>query len=205
MSRDIAQAWERIERWLAENAPGSHRSLRAPAAGPDIDRAGAYVPIHGDLRFLLTVHDGTEGYEVEGDDEGEVNPAAWLPGGCEWLSVERMLGVPAVALRGVPRPDWAPWAAPGDAETGFGVDGATGQVRRFPDEGAAPVGSVSPEVRSVTAYLGAVAEALESGTGALVTPDHQPGIALGCLLWEDPERVSLDEAEWSPLHGQEQR
>ncbi|MFJ8249907.1 hypothetical protein [Streptomyces sp. NPDC094466] len=48
-------------------------------------------------------------------------------------------------------------------------------------------------------------EALDSGTGPLVTPDHQPGIALGRLLWEDPERVSLDEAVWSPLHGQEQR
>ncbi|MFD5200656.1 hypothetical protein ACFWM7_10990 [Streptomyces sp. NPDC058375] len=108
--------------------------------------------------------------------------------------------MPVVALLGSPRPDWSPWAAPGDGETGFGIDASTGQVRRFPDEGAAPLDPVSPEFHSIAAYLGAVAEALESGTGPLVTPDHQPGIALGCLLWEHPERISLDEVEWLPLH-----
>ncbi|MFH8978611.1 hypothetical protein [Streptomyces sp. NPDC017890] len=201
MSTEIAQAWVRVESWLERNAPASHRSLRAPASAYDIDRAAAHLPIHGDLRTLLTLHDGVEDYQVEGDEQGEVNPAGWLPEGCEWLPLDRMLGLPAVALVGGPRPRWAPWAVPGDGETGFGVDGDTGQIVRFPDEGGAPEGVLFPPFRSVADYLTAVFQALESGTGPLMTRDDVPGLALGCLLWENPERVSLHEVEWRPLHG----
>ncbi|WP_447041681.1 hypothetical protein [Streptomyces sp. DSM 118878] len=200
MSMEIARAWHRVENWLARNAPGSYRSLRSPASDADLAQADEYMPIHADLRSLLELHDGSEGYEVEGDEEGEVNPAAWLPEGCEWLPLDRMLGLPAVAPHGAPRPGWAPWAAPGDGEVGFGVDGGSGQVVRFPDDGTAPLDSVAPEFSSIAAYLTAVSEALEKGTGLLATADHQPGIALGCLLWENPKRVSLDEVEWRPLH-----
>ncbi|MBL3668525.1 hypothetical protein JL475_21525 [Streptomyces sp. M2CJ-2] len=200
MSIEIVQAWRRVETWLAENAPGSHRSLRAPATDLDIARAREYVPVHEDLQSLLRIHDGAEAYQIDGDEEGEVNPAAWLPEGCEWLPLDRMLSLPVVALVGLDRPDWAPWAAPGDGESGFGIEGASGQVTRFPDEGAAPLESTAPHVTSLAAYLTALSEALESGTGPLITPRGRPGIALDCLLWEDPERVSLDEAPWHPLH-----
>lgn len=79
MPMETAKAWQRVESRLAENAPGSHRSLRPPAT--DLDIAHAQVPLHEDLRTLYALHDGTESYEVEGDEEGEVDPAAWLPDG----------------------------------------------------------------------------------------------------------------------------
>ncbi|GAA4939430.1 hypothetical protein GCM10023238_01380 [Streptomyces heliomycini] len=139
MSTELVQAWQRIETWLAENAPGSHRSLRAPAAELDIARARAYVPVHEDLESLLRIHDGTETHEVDGDEEGEVNPAAWLPEGSEWLPLDRMLSLPAVALADLGRPAWAPWAAPGDGHDGFAVEGSSGHVTRFPDDGLAPL------------------------------------------------------------------
>ncbi|MEU4263978.1 hypothetical protein [Streptomyces sp. NPDC025273] len=200
MNMETWRAWQRVETWLAENAPGSHRSLRPPASDLDIAHAHEYVPLHEDLRTLLALHDGTESYEIDGDEEGEVNPAAWLPESSEWLPLDRMLALPAVALAGSGRPDRAPWAAPGDGHYGFAVEAASGHVTRFPDEGLAPLEPTPAYVTSLAAYLTAFAEALESGTGPLIDPRSRPGIALGCLLWEDPERVSLDEAPWHPLH-----
>lgn len=110
-----------------------------------------------------------------------------------------MLSLPFVAVLGSPRRDRTPWVAPWHGRYGLAVEAASGHVTRFPDEGLAPLSPPPSHVTSLAAYLTALVEALESGTGPLIHPRSRPGTALGCLLWEDPQRVSLDEAPWHPL------
>ena len=53
----------------------------------------------------------------------------------------------------------------------------------------------------ISAYLDAVADALESGTGPLACRDRVlPGVALGSLVWQDPQAVSAVEADGVPVH-----
>ncbi|PJN13445.1 hypothetical protein CG723_02420 [Streptomyces sp. CB01635] len=57
------------------------------------------------------------------------------------------------------------------------------------------------EYASFSTYLDAVADALESGTGPLACRNRVvPGVALGSLVWQDPQAVSAVEAEWVPVH-----
>ncbi|MGY1501849.1 SMI1/KNR4 family protein [Streptomyces sp. QTS52] len=59
-SLDTAQLWRRLERWLADNAPGEHASLRDGATEADIAQLeeGLGFPLHPELKALLARHDG---------------------------------------------------------------------------------------------------------------------------------------------------
>ncbi|MFE5022172.1 hypothetical protein ACFRAO_02280 [Streptomyces sp. NPDC056656] len=82
MSKDIMAAWDRIESWLKVSAPNSYASLRPPAIPEQLAAAQARMGISWpeELAALWLLHDGAEAFEVEGDEEGEVNPAKFLVG-----------------------------------------------------------------------------------------------------------------------------
>ncbi|MFI6288472.1 SMI1/KNR4 family protein [Streptomyces sp. NPDC051018] len=200
----VDAAWGRIEAWLERHAPASHRALgEAPAAGQlaETERSLGFT-LPADLTALLLCHNGTERYEVPGDDEGEVNPAAFLPDG-ELYSLDLIPYVHTLYTDvniGIDPSDrlWVPWAGVDDGHSGLLVDCGSGAIGSF----SHPEGVVRGRWPSMADYLTAVADALERGTGPLMDPARRelPGLSLGCLLWEDPEQPFLDFAEWTPIH-----
>ncbi|MER5935746.1 SMI1/KNR4 family protein [Streptomyces sp. NPDC001928] len=200
----VTFAWGRIEAWLSEHAPGSYRSLRAPAREGEIAAAEAEMGIvlPEGLKALLRLRDGAEGFEVEGDDEGEVRPEQFLDG-YALMSLEAIVGThsryadPEVS-RNEPGIEWCvPWAATDDRWSTLTVDAVDGpgrgQVGAFSWGGGFRRGG-SP---SVAHYLDTVADALAAGTG--MEGGLVPGIALGCLQWQDPGNPIITETEWVPL------
>ncbi|WP_412521350.1 hypothetical protein [Actinomadura madurae] len=63
MTPSIEESWVRFEAWLADHAPVTHATLRAPAESAHIaaaeEQIGTAFP--SDLVRLLSLHDGTCG------------------------------------------------------------------------------------------------------------------------------------------------
>ncbi|MCQ0024044.1 SMI1/KNR4 family protein [Streptomyces somaliensis DSM 40738] len=199
----VEVAFDRVGAWLRKHAPMSYQALGAPASEAEIaaTEAGMHVAFPGELRALLGLHNGTEWCEVEGDEEGELNPAAFLPHGALY-SLEQMRqahtlyanpgpGIGDAALR-----TRVPWAGDDDGFYGLYVDTEGGQVGRFsnpPEFWPLPYGTI-------TGYLTAVADCLESGHGPFAEDPHKvPGLAAGCLLWERPGGTAPASVEWVPV------
>ncbi|MGW7356388.1 SMI1/KNR4 family protein [Streptomyces sp. NPDC054802] len=193
----------RIETWLSEHAPMSYRALRPPVGKAELAAAEANmnVTIPSELRALLSLHDGAEWFEVEGDEEGEADPSAFLPHGALY-SLERMehahtlYANPGPGIGDARLRTHVPWAGDDDGFYGLYVDVAGERVGRFanpPEFSPLPYGAI-------TDYLNAVADCLESGHGPFAEDPHRvPGLAAGCLLWENPGAVMLTAVEWTPL------
>lgn len=91
MTPSVEESWARFEAWLADHAPVTHATLRAPADSAHIaaaeERIGIAFP--NDLVTLLSLHDGTCAC-VPGSGsfwEGGGGPCL-LPGGHALLSVD---------------------------------------------------------------------------------------------------------------------
>ncbi|WP_030542180.1 SMI1/KNR4 family protein [Streptomyces albus] len=56
----MQELWRRFEEWLRRNAPGDYSALRPGASDADISRleSGIGFPLHGELKALLSEHDG---------------------------------------------------------------------------------------------------------------------------------------------------
>ncbi|WP_086559853.1 SMI1/KNR4 family protein [Streptomyces africanus] len=56
----MREPWRRFEQWLRQNAPGDYSTLRPGASDVAISRleSGVGFPLHGDLKSLLSEHDG---------------------------------------------------------------------------------------------------------------------------------------------------
>ncbi|MFE6460506.1 SMI1/KNR4 family protein [Streptomyces cinereoruber] len=199
----VEVAFGRVEAWLGKHAPVSYRTLGAPASPTEIAiaEAGMEVTLPGELRALLGLHDGTEWCEVEGDEEGELNSAAFLPHGALY-SLEQIRqahtlyanpgpGIGDAALR-----FRVPWAGDDEGFHGLYVEADGGQVGRFsnpPEFWPLPYGTIAD-------YLTAVADCLESGSGPFAEDPYKvPGLAAGCLLWERPGGTVPMSVEWVPL------
>lgn len=206
----VQAAWARIEQWLAEHAPLSHRSLLPPAPEEQIDAADAELrrqlgfglPL--ELVALWRLCGGVEHQVIEEDEQGEVGSGAFLPGGVI-LPPGQALGP---RLPGMGQKDgWGglaavPWMTGDEAgpESGHWVsDGGVGRWDLTePPEGPA-------QFPSLAAYFDEVVYTLTEGPADRMGP-YVPGLVWGCLIWDDPTRQqpwrTLDEASahWRPVH-----
>jgi cell wall assembly regulator SMI1 len=133
----VDRAWQRIERWLAANAPVSHGSLRPPASPASIDAAQRRMSVAfpGDLVASLRRHDGATRFGLppffapESVDhiyrDWQTNCQVLAGGGTEWAEPWW-------------HPDFVPFADAGDGGS-LVVDqrpGGHGRVGEFyPEDG----------------------------------------------------------------------
>ncbi|MFF8646455.1 hypothetical protein [Streptomyces sp. NPDC015345] len=205
----VQAAWARLEQWLAEHAPLSHRSLLPPAAGEEIGAADAALRrqlgfgLPEELVALWRLCGGVDHQVIEEDEQGEVGSGAFLPGGVI-MSPGQALGP---RLPGVGKQDgWGslaavPWLTRDEAgpESGHWVsdDGVGHWYLSEPPDG--------PQFASMAAYFDEVFCTLTEGPADRMGSDV-PGLVWGCLIWDDPAREqpfrALDEASahWRPVH-----
>lgn len=203
--RQIADAWQRITRWLQHNAPDSHAALRAGArpvtlTGLEQD-LGVQIP--AELRTLWSLTAGDDG----------VAGAGCLPGNQALMTLD---GVAAFhrqqmdaqahqdTLNGRRSEDdritvwkaaWIPVVSYGvaDRTSGLYLDAATGYLGRWSRYNEGP----GDELDTLATYLEEIADMLEAP--ALATRD-KPGLVGGALVWGsrlDPAQ----EDRWQSLAG----
>ncbi|MDT0346939.1 SMI1/KNR4 family protein [Streptomyces litchfieldiae] len=211
----VVAAWGRVEAWLRTHAPVSAKTILPPAdarvlADAEVQLRAAHG--HGFPEELTALWHlcGGVGWVDFGEDEGGVMAAYEFldsvllgPGEAVWArgAWEGMAGSPS----GVPRPvtDWVPWLGPDNDAPDNGRYASSSGVGRWAfHEGAeldAPTG-----FPSVAAYVEAVADAFEHGTGPLVSrpaPDrHVPGVVGGALIWARLDRPHGVPDGWEPIH-----
>ncbi|MFE7214868.1 SMI1/KNR4 family protein [Streptomyces sp. NPDC001698] len=184
MSHDVLAAWDRIESWLKVNASYSYASLRLPAAPERIAVAQAHMGASWpeEMSALWLRHDGAEFFEVDGDEEGEVDAAKFLAR-YTFLPLNEVTRVYAARTAPDTGPAFSGWVPLSGADDDYAgevvvVDGPdAGRVGRwFSTESA----YLHREYSTLGGYLEAVAEALESGTGPLA---DRNGVVPGVWPW----------------------
>ncbi|MER6273592.1 hypothetical protein [Streptomyces sp900105755] len=203
--RQIADAWQRITRWLRQHAPDSHAALR-PGASPSLltgleQELGVRIP--ADLRALWSL--------VAGDDG--VDGAGCLPGNQALMALDDVAAFHRQQMDAqvhedtlnVRRPEydritvwtgaWIPVISYGvaDRTSGLYLDTVSGYLGRWSryNEGS------GEELDTLATYLEEAADMLEAP--ALATRD-KPGLVGGALVWGsrlDPAQ----EERWQPLAG----
>ncbi|HEY9329713.1 MAG TPA: hypothetical protein VIS09_15980 [Streptomyces sp.] len=205
MEREVVDAWQRITRWLQNNAVGSYAALRAGAGGLAITGLehdlGVHVP--AGLRVLWSLSAGDDG----------VNGAGCLPGNRALMTLDAVADFYRQRVRSqahedtlnarhtgydwitVWKPSWIPFVSYGSADrtSGLYLDTGTGYLGRWSryNEGAAE------ELDTLVTYLEDVADMLEFPS--LATRDR-PGLVGEALVWGsriDP----IHEGRWQPLAG----
>ncbi|GAB2962344.1 hypothetical protein GCM10023080_023510 [Streptomyces pseudoechinosporeus] len=219
VDRDVARvvaAWGRIEAWLREHAPVSHEALRRGLQKEDIQAAQDRLQElcgHGfpaELKGLWQLCGGVDWVDVPNDEDGDLRADAFLDdyvllGPDEAIQVRDRWEALAEGATGVPRPvtEWIPWLGPDNDVPDTGLYAAAEGVGRWASyEGLeldAPV-----EFSSVASFLAAVADALEHGTGPLMTrpsPNREiPGLVNGALLWAHLDHPYGVPDGWEPIH-----
>ncbi|MYV53906.1 SMI1/KNR4 family protein [Streptomyces sp. SID3212] len=193
-TRQVVEAWGRIEAWLAEHAPASFASLKAGASEEEItaleDAVGVHVP--AGVKALWRMHAGADA----------VASAVFMLG--NWAltgldSVEavyrrRMLFQVENEAEGYMtwKAPWIPLCSYTVTDTSYGlcVDGKDGTMWEWEE-----TAQVTPRFDSLTDYLEEMADALESPALAL---GPMPGVAHGALMWGEPSDPAVKEA-WVPL------
>ncbi|MGW1752191.1 hypothetical protein ACWCRD_42635 [Streptomyces sp. NPDC002092] len=205
IERQIVDAWQRITRWLQDNAPDSHAALHAgasPAAVTGLEQdLGISIP--ADLRTLWSLSAGDDG----------VDGAGCLPGNQALMSLEAVVAFQRQQMDAQAHQDtlnarrpeydritvwkagWIPVISYGvvDRTSGLYLDAATGYLGRWSRYNEAP----GDELDTLATYLEGVADMLEAP--ALATRD-KPGLVGGALVWGsrlDPAQ----EDRWQPLAG----
>ncbi|MFF3327755.1 hypothetical protein [Streptomyces sp. NPDC002889] len=203
--REIADAWQRITRWLQHNAPDSYAALRAGASPAALaaleDDLGVQIPVELRVLWLLTA----------GDDGA--NGWGCLPGNRALMTLDAVAGAYRLKMDNqadhdtlnadrpederitVWKPTWIPVVAlgPADSTSGLYLDAATGYLGRWSRYNEGP-GEV---LDTLVTYLEEAADMLEAP--ALATRD-KPGLIGGALVWLS----SIDPAQedrWQPLTG----
>lgn len=189
----VADAWSRIERWLAEHAPASHSRLNPPAEDSLLVEAERVLGVRlpPGLVALLSMRNGasewTDGtYDVGGH---------FLPGGYRLLPVDEIVQssqmLTEIALRTEREdpnvfmigwwwhPSWLPFAGTAGATLYFTdqrMDGE-GQVGEFVKDDEARLDSWP----SLAGMLTEIADAVETGTDVGM---WRPQVVDGRLTWE---------------------
>lgn len=203
--RQVADAWQRITRWLRRNAPDSYAALRAGARPSAIaaleDALGVRIPVELHVLWLLT--DGDEGVDGRG----------WgcLPGGATLMPLDAVaarhrLKTDAQAHQEtldaeLPEDDrvtvwkatWIPLISHSatDRTSGLYLDTATGYLGRWSRYHEPP----GDELDTLVTYLEETADMLEAP--ALATRD-EPGLIGGALVWGSSVSAPL-RGRWRPL------
>ncbi|MFM9497297.1 hypothetical protein ACKI1Q_27180 [Streptomyces galilaeus] len=203
--REIADAWQRIARWLQENAPDSYVALR-PGAGPTALAAleedlGIRIPLELHALWLLTA--GDDGHDGWGCLPGN---KALMP--LDAVAAAYRLKMDAQThedIRNADRPEderitvwkatWIPVVAlgPADRTSGLYLDAATGYLGPWSRYNEHP----GDELDTLVTYLEEAADMLEAP--ALATRD-KPGLLGGTLVWRS-SIASAQEDRWQPLTG----
>ncbi|MGW4882899.1 hypothetical protein ACWEPI_40860 [Streptomyces sp. NPDC004262] len=203
--RQIADAWQRITRWLRQHAPDSHAALR-PGASPSLltgleQELGVRIP--ADLRALWSL--------VAGDDG--VDGAGCLPGNQALMALDDVVAFHRQQMDAqvhedtlnVRRPEydritvwkaaWIPVISYGvaDRTSGLYLDTASGYLSRWSRFNEGP----GDELDTLATYLEEAADMLEAP--ALATRD-KPGLVGGALVWGSRLNPAQEE-RWQPLTG----
>ncbi|KOY54955.1 MULTISPECIES: SMI1/KNR4 family protein [unclassified Streptomyces] len=211
-------AWHRIETWLGEYAPRSHRRLPPPASEEEIRAVERELDlvIPADVRAFYRLHNGTgpdadfewptwdgplpipEGaWDPEQDPSGYVLPDGGI-GPLEkvtyWID-----GPAGYGREEEPQQRYLAFVASdpdgfyglfADCTPGAGYGGLGSYAEAdVPTPGSWP---------SFAAYLTAVADALHDGRG-VGTDTDVPGVLHRSLLWDDPRSPS--QQDWEPFRG----
>lgn len=203
--REIADAWQRITRWLQDNAPDSYAALR-PGAGPTALAAleedlGIRIPLELHALWLLTA--GDDGHDGWGCLPGN---KALMP--LDAVAAAYRLKMDAQThedIRNADRPEderitvwkatWIPVVAlgPADRTSGLYLDAATGYLGPWSRYDEHP----GDELDTLVTYLEEAADMLEAP--ALATRD-EPGLLGGTLVWRS-SIAPAQEDRWQPLTG----
>ncbi|MCG7204827.1 hypothetical protein [Streptomyces arenae] len=203
--RQIADAWQRITRWLRQHAPESHAALRPGASLSLLTglEQGLGVRIPADLRALWSLAAGDDG----------VDGAGCLPGNQALMALDDVADFHRQQMDAqvhedtlnVRRPEydritvwtaaWIPVISYGvaDRTSGLYLDTVSGYLGRWSRYNEGP----GEELDTLATYLEEAADMLE--TPALATRD-KPGLVGGALVWGsrlDPAQ----EERWQPLTG----
>lgn len=165
----FGQAWTRLTEWLAVMAPGSLAAVRPAVAREDLPQ---------ELSELYAHCDGTLPTEA----------GRFLVSGCGLLGVDEALALRARLVSLVDGPDveadwwrldWIPWAANHDGASYLFVDTGPGPGRGSVGYFFKETGGEAQLWPSLTAFLVALADAVEEGTPFFGETPVVHGDALG--------------------------
>ncbi|QQC87327.1 SMI1/KNR4 family protein [Streptomyces alfalfae] len=202
-SRQIDDAWQRSESWLARNAPATLANLSPGASEAEIERLqeslGVRLPVG--LRALWSRRAGVGPDPMPG----------FMPGECVLMpfDVVRRTYESKMRLRQgdeeaqrrtggteeitVWRPSWIPFASIGaDAVAGLCVDAETGRIWYWCEYAERSV-----QFESLTGFMEEVADVLEV---PLLAAEAGVGLMHGFLVWGVPQDAA-ERAAWEPLAG----
>ncbi|MER5185687.1 hypothetical protein ABT009_46840 [Streptomyces sp. NPDC002896] len=202
-AREIADAWQRITRWLQHNAPDSHAALRAGVS------PNAITALEEDLGIQIPAGLRALWFLTAGDDG--VDGAGCLPGNQALMTLDAVAAFYRQQMDSQAHQDtlnarrpeydritawkaaWIPVVSYGvaDRTSGLYLDAATGYLGRWSRYNEGP----SDELDTLVTYLEEAADMLEAP--ALATRD-KPGLIRGTLVWLS----SIDPAQedrWQPL------
>ncbi|MFD7338461.1 SMI1/KNR4 family protein [Streptomyces violascens] len=199
-ARQVAEAWHRIEGWLREHAPASHAALLPGASEDEIlvveEAYGMRMP--EDLRTLWNLAGGCTGlYGGVFFDNYDLVP---LSAGVEFHGNRMRFQIEDGGndANGIPwwRPGWIPaFSKSRDSQSFVNyLDCESGLLYSWDRYGTNNYGTEKEELDSVSTYLEAVADSLESP--ALATRDS-PGLIDGYLVWASWANVYKD--TWQPF------
>ncbi|WP_327352005.1 SMI1/KNR4 family protein [Streptomyces sp. NBC_01304] len=199
-ARQVTDAWQRIEAWLGQHAPGTLAALRPGARDAEVtalvqDRIGVRIP--PGLRALWAEHAGVH----------DVPWASFMLGDRALMDFEAVVSKYEM-MRDLQRRDgdeehpfwraaWIPFCSAGahDTASGLYLDAETGRICHWD-----MYGERTPRYESLTTYLEEMADRLEAPT--LVGGDKPGLLDLRALAWGPPvdaERAAL----WEPFTGRD--
>ncbi|MFH8369504.1 hypothetical protein [Streptomyces sp. NPDC018031] len=211
----VVAAWGRIATWLHRYAPVSAGTILPPAGAGELASTETHclaVYGHGvpaELTALWRLCGGVRWVDVEEDEGGDLAAYAFLGsvllGPDEAVRArggrESLAGSLSAAAR--PVAHWLPWLGADNDGPDSGLYAADSGVGRWACYEGVELGEPTA-FPSVTGYLEAVADALEHGTGPLVSrpvPNREvPGLVGGALIWAHLDHPYGIPDGWEPIH-----
>ncbi len=213
----VMASWQRLTGWLAAHAPLSYAGLLPPAAPDEIAAAEEQIHRHAghglpaEVKSLWSLCGGLTTVELPEDDEDDedLNPHGFIPGGSLLTpsgAVRTRMRSDSFVSDPTPKVQWVPFL--GEHWEG-GVYGAYVDASPAPTF-AGRVGLWSamdglefsgPWHESIAGFLDTVTDGIVHGAGPLVADSYAPGIAKGCLSWDDPRDPGpMQHPDWRPVH-----
>jgi cell wall assembly regulator SMI1 len=182
----VNRAWDRIEKWLAANAPASAATLAPPASMEAIAKVQQQigVPIPAELIAFLRRHDGA-GTNMR---NGFTLPPFYIPMSAEGIISEAMMMCDVLGSSGSDGSVGAWWhgqVIPIAFDGGGGnllLDQRPGRGGRLGDHDEETDMMFTTYPRSLTELLEQTATSLETGSAAL--KHYHPKVVEGALEWD---------------------
>jgi cell wall assembly regulator SMI1 len=182
----VNRAWERIEKWLAANAPASAATLAPPASPAAISKVQQQigVPIPAELIAFLRRHDGA-GTNMR---DGFTLPPFYIPMSTEGIISEAKMMCDVLGSSGSDGSVGSWWhgqVIPVAFDGGGGnllLDQRPGRGGRLGDHDEETEMMFNTYPRSLTELLEQTATSLETGNAALKR--YHPKVVAGALEWD---------------------